>query len=140
MVSHLIDTSIVVKWFHSEGEGELQEARSVYEAHRSGQILGAILDLGLYELGNFFSRAPELSDEAAGVVLEQVLVIFGEPIAIEPGARQQAVSLARRFGLSFYDASWAAAAHSLNATLVSADRRLLDAGLAITATECAAQL
>jgi predicted nucleic acid-binding protein len=42
--------------------------------------------------------------------------------------------------LSFYGASWAAAAAALNISLVSADRRLLAAGLAETPTAAASRL
>ena len=42
--------------------------------------------------------------------------------------------------LSFYAAGWAAAAQALDYLLVTADRQLLAAGLAVTATTAAATL
>jgi predicted nucleic acid-binding protein len=41
-----------------------------------------------------------------------------------------AATLAGDYGLTFYDASWAAAARALDIPLVSSDRQLVGAGLA----------
>ncbi len=50
------------------------------------------------------------------------------------GWLRDAAVLAETHTLSFYDASWAAAAAGLGVSLVSADRRLLFADLAETPT------
>jgi hypothetical protein len=34
MIHLLVDTSVIIKWFHSEGEAELAEARALRTAHR----------------------------------------------------------------------------------------------------------
>lgn len=51
-----------------------------------------------------------------------------------------AAALAAESGLSFYDASWAAAARGLGIPLVSADQRLIAAGLAESPTTTATRL
>jgi predicted nucleic acid-binding protein len=53
---------------------------------------------------------------------------------------RDAAVLAETHALSFYDASWAAAAAALDVPLVSADRRLLAAGLAVSPSAVAARL
>jgi predicted nucleic acid-binding protein len=53
---------------------------------------------------------------------------------------RRAAELAHSHGLSFYDAAWAAAAQELAIPLVSADRKLLAAGLAQTPTDIATRL
>jgi predicted nucleic acid-binding protein len=53
---------------------------------------------------------------------------------------REAAVLAERHALSFYDASWAATAAALRIPLVSADRRLLAAGLAKTPSAVVDQL
>jgi predicted nucleic acid-binding protein len=53
---------------------------------------------------------------------------------------RQAALLAEGHALSFYDASWVAAAAALEIPLISADRRLLAAGLAQSATEMSSRL
>ena len=51
-----------------------------------------------------------------------------------------AAALAQEHGLTSYDASWAAAAQALRCPLVSADRQLLAADLAVTPSYAAARL
>lgn len=51
-----------------------------------------------------------------------------------------AASLAHQHALTFYDASWAAAAEELGIALISADRQLLAAGLAESPTEVTSRL
>ncbi|MGL5912351.1 MAG: PIN domain-containing protein, partial [Phycicoccus sp.] len=53
---------------------------------------------------------------------------------------RHAAGLANRHGLTFYDASWAATAETLNMSLVSADRQLLASGLAESPTDAVAHL
>lgn len=51
------DASIVLKWFHDEGEQEVEEARKLLAAHRAGLLTAWILDLTFFELGNVLLRA-----------------------------------------------------------------------------------
>lgn len=53
---------------------------------------------------------------------------------MSPACIREAASLFERHELSFYDAGWAATSAALRIPLVSADRRLLAAGLAETAS------
>jgi predicted nucleic acid-binding protein len=53
---------------------------------------------------------------------------------------RRAAKLADIHSLSFYDASWAATAAELDIPLVSADRRLLSAGLAESPGEMTTRL
>lgn len=48
---------MLIKWFHSEGEGELPHARALRSAHVAGELDAHILDLATYELGNVLVRA-----------------------------------------------------------------------------------
>ena len=64
----------------------------------------------------------------------------GPVLAMTRAGAQDAASLAEVHALSFYDASWAAAARDLGIALISADRRLLSTGLAESPTEVTARL
>lgn len=134
MTALLVDTSVVIKWFHSAGESELDEARAIRDAVQSGDLEALIIELAMYELGNVLLRA--LGWPAADVAdqLDDVLVICGTPIVMLPAWFRDAALLGRRHDLTFYDAAWAASARRLEVPLVSADRHLLDAGLAESPT------
>ncbi len=140
MTHLLLDTSVLVKWFHTVGEGDILEARALRAAHASRELEAHILDLGLYELGNVLVRglgwsAVEVSDQ-----LDDVFDIVGPPIVFERSWFGDAAQMAEAHTLTFYDACWAAAARALTIPLVSADRQLLAAGLAESPREVVARL
>jgi predicted nucleic acid-binding protein len=136
----LVDTSVLIKWFHEAGEAELAEARAIRDAHSRGDLDVHILDLAIYEVGNVLTRSLMWTASDVGDQLDDLLVVAGAPIVMAPGWLRAAAVLAETHGLSFYDASWAAAAAALNVSLVSADHRLLATGLAESPSAAAARL
>jgi predicted nucleic acid-binding protein len=136
----LIDTSVLIKWFHDAGESELVEARAIRDAHIRGDLDAHVLDLAIYEVGNVLARALTWTAADIGDQLEDLLAIVGPPITMAQGWLRDAAVLSETHTLSFYDASWAATAVALSVPLVSADRRLLAAGLAETPSAVASRL
>jgi len=129
------DANVAIKWFHAEGEQEVEEARALLDANRSREIGIAILDLTPYEVGNALMRG------RAGASAEQaatVIAALGEVcICVGPGAEdfRRATALAERHDLTLYDATYAAIAESHGAELVTLDKELLDAGLGVRPAE-----
>ena len=140
MTRLLVDTSVLIKWFHSAGESELGEARAIRDAHISGDIVAHVLDLAVYEVGNVLTRALRWPAGDVGDQLDDLLMIVGPPIIMTQGQLRAAAVLAEMHSLSFYDASWAATAAALGIPLVTADRRLLAAGLAETPSAVTSRL
>ena len=140
MTRLLIDTSVLIKWFHGAGETELGAARAIRDAHIRGDLDAHVLDLAIYEVGNVLARALKWTAADVGDQLDDLLTIVGPPIAMMPGWLRDAAVLAETHTLSFYDASWAATAAALSVPLVSADRRLLAAGLAETPSAVTSRL
>lgn len=140
MTHLLVDTSVLIKWFHSAGESEVDHARAVRRAHLSGQVEAHMLDLAPYEVGNVLSRA--LGWEATDVAdqLDDLHTILGPALVMSGPWLRRAAALAQSHTLSFYDASWAAASLELGIPLVSADGRLLGAGLAESPRELSTRL
>jgi len=136
----LVDTSVLIKWFHDTGESELAEARAIRDAHLSGELDAHVLDLAIYEVGNVLARALKWTAADVSDQLDDLLVIVGSPIVMAQGWLRDAAVLAEKHVLSFYDASWAAAAAALGVSLVSADRRLLAVGLAESPSAVASRL
>jgi predicted nucleic acid-binding protein len=126
----LVDTSVLVKWFHREGEPELAEARSIRNATRAGEIQARVIDLALYEMGNVLLRALRWSGSDVADQLEDLVIICGPPLAMAAEWLRRAAELGESHQLTFYDAAWAAAAEALDVALVSVDAQLLTAGLA----------
>ncbi|CAN5375728.1 hypothetical protein BH24ACT9_BH24ACT9_12850 [soil metagenome] len=134
MTRLLLDTSVLIKWFHSTGEAELTEARMLRSAHLSGDLDAHVLDLAMYEVGNVLVRALQWPADAVADQLDDLLTICGTPLVLNGEWLRGAASIAADYRLSFYDAAWAAAARALGIPLISADHRLLAAGLAESPT------
>lgn len=140
MTRLLIDTSVLIKWFHDAGESELAEARAIRDAHIRGDLDAHVLDLAIYEVGNVLARSLKWTSTDVGDQLDDLVRIVGAPIVMAQGWLRDAARLAESHVLSFYDASWAAAAAALGVPLVSADHRLLTAGLAETSSAVTSRL
>lgn len=136
----LVDTSVLIKWFHSDGETELAEAGLLRAGHLSGALDALILDLALYEIGNVLTRALRWPPQDVADQLDDLLTICGTPLVSSAEWLRSAASLAHRHTLSFYDAAWAAAAHGLDVPLASSDRQLQAAGLAESPTSLVRRL
>lgn len=130
MTTLLVDTSVLIKWFHSEGESELIEARAIRDATRRGEIEARVIDLAIYEMGNVLLRSLHWSASDVADQLDDLIVVCGAPLAIAAAWFRQAADIGATHGLTFYDACWAAAAQALGISLVSVDAQLLTAGLA----------
>lgn len=137
MSEWLLDSSVLLKWFHSEGEAELEAARALRTAHVLAHVEVRILDLAVYEVGNVLTRSLRWSAVDIADQVEDLLEIVGPPVTMTRPMRTAAASLAGEHRLTYYDAAWAAAAAELGIPLVSADRQLLAGGLARTATDVA---
>jgi predicted nucleic acid-binding protein len=136
----LIDTSVLIKWFHSSGERELIEARAIRNAHLSGDLDAHIVDLAVYEVGNVLVRALHWSSDNVADQIDDLLAICGTPLVLTQQWLRQAAALATEHNLSFYDAAWAATARGLDVPLVSADARLINTGLAESPTQIVQRL
>jgi predicted nucleic acid-binding protein len=126
----LADTSVLLKWFHPDGEDEVPAAMSLLAAHRTERADVVILDLTLYELGNILLRSLHWSSGDTADQLEDLILICGMPLALDASWRRDAALLAEQHRLTFYDAAFAGAARGLQIPLVTADHELLASGLA----------
>jgi len=80
----LIDTSVLIKWFHSDGEGELEQSRALRSAHVAGELDVHMLDLASYEVGNVLTRALRWSAADVADQLDDLHAILGPPLLMTP--------------------------------------------------------
>lgn len=140
MTTLLIDSSVLIKWLHRDGESEAEEANWLRSAHVAGQLEARIIDLALYEVGNVLLRALRWRSDEVADQLDDLVIICGAPLAMTASWLRLAATLAGDYGLTFYDASWAAAARALDIPLVSSDRQLVGAGLAESPSDIVTRL
>jgi predicted nucleic acid-binding protein len=134
------DASVALKWFHAEGESEVEPSRNLLDAHADGLVTLLVLDLTPYEVGNALLRGRlKVGPGRAAAVLGALADICDR---VAPDAQQlgEAAQLADQHQLTLYDAAYAAAARSRGGELATMDEALLQAGLGRRPSEIAASL
>jgi predicted nucleic acid-binding protein len=134
------DANVALKWFHSEGEEEVAEARALLDAHKERTLALSVLDLTAYEVGNALMRG------RTGAGADQVATVLEALAEVCPALRptpeelRRATQLVAEHDLTLYDAAYAAVAKGREATLATLDKALLKAGLGTRPSELAARL
>lgn len=135
----LADANVVLKWFHEQGEEEVDAARALLDRHRARELSVQMLDLTPYEVGNALLRG------CASLGAQQVTIVLQATRAICAGVAPtddelaHAAQLAAEHELTLYDAAYAAVARRRGATLVTLDQKLLASGLGVRPSELLAR-
>jgi predicted nucleic acid-binding protein len=119
----VVDASIAVKWFITDGEDGVVAADDLLEQHIQGVIRLAAPALLVHEVLNVLRRpgrvSPALSDAIRALFgVDLMLVSPDEALMV------RAAELVAERGLSTFDAAYVALAEALKCELVTADRRL----------------
>ena len=117
----VLDASVVLKWFHSEGEGHLEVARQLRAQFEDGRLRVVAPQLLWLELLNVAARRwgwPQAQLEQLAVTLEQLGFEVLEP---------ELLSVARwaANGLTAYDAAYVAVAEQAGAQLITDDEQIV---------------
>jgi predicted nucleic acid-binding protein len=117
----VLDASVVLKWFHSEGEGNVEVARQLRAKFESGELRVLAPQLLWLELLNVAARRwgwPQSRLEQLAVTLQQ---LGFEPL--EP----ELLNIARwaASGLTAYDAAYVAVAEQAGAKLITDDEQIV---------------
>lgn len=123
MKSYIIDTSVVVKWFDTQDEANLINARKVLDDFQKGLTRVFTADLLLVELSNVLLVTKKFSPLQIKVALESLsrcrLAIF--PVTANLAAAS--VMAAAKHKITPYDAVFVVLAHQNNCQLISADQK-----------------
>lgn len=112
------DASVLLKWVLPTTEEGRDAALELREAATAGEIALVVPPLWLYEVGNTLAR--RFPDQAAQLL--DALVAFGLTERRATDAwRQQALTLTRDYGVTFYDAAYHALALVEHGVFVTAD-------------------
>jgi predicted nucleic acid-binding protein len=128
-ISVVSDANIILKWFHSEGEEEVEPARALLDAHKERTVSLSVLDLTAYEVGNALMRGRAGASAGQAATVIEALAEVCPAIRPSPEEMRVASQLAEHHDLTLYDAAYAAVAQSRSAELVTLDRALLGAKL-----------
>lgn len=124
MSTVVVDASTLLKWvLPARDETDVPQANAIATAALAGRLTLRVPDLWYYEAGNILARqVPEQAD-ALLRHLDDLLRPWTSRLTV--AMQTLALDLARRHGVTFYDASYHALALASNGVLVTADARYL---------------
>jgi hypothetical protein len=135
------DANVALKWFHAEGEEEVQAARALLAAHKARTVALKVLDLTAYEVGNALlrGRTNATADQVATVLeaLEEICSFVRPPRPSRASSRGPARRAARAHVVRRRLCRGCREPHPTLATL---DRALLKAGLGSRPSELSERL
>jgi predicted nucleic acid-binding protein len=117
MTELVLDASVVMKWFRTEGERHLEPARSLRAVFETGELIVFAPPLLRLEIVNVAGRRWRFS-EAALLELAEALDDLGFEL-LEPELARVAYWTAR--GLTAYDAAYVAVAEAHATRLITDD-------------------
>jgi predicted nucleic acid-binding protein len=122
----VVDSSVLVKWVKTRDEELMKEARGLLSQVEKRPLEVHVPSLLLYEIGNILVLKTNLDSTRlndALMHLERLPFIVAPPVV---PLLKQAARLGRRWGITFYDASFLALAVELDCPFITADRRLFE--------------
>lgn len=121
MTEAVLDASVVLKWFHSEGEGNVEAARRLRERFEAGELRVLAPSLLWLEVLNVAARRWRWTQDQLAQ-LAAALPELGFDL-IEPELPDIAHWSAR--GLTAYDAAYVAAAEHTGVELITDDAEIV---------------
>jgi predicted nucleic acid-binding protein len=124
----VLDASVVLKWFRSDGERHVAEARALRSSYEAGELVVWAPPLLPLEILNVAGSRWQLEEDAL-VALAGALDDVGFEL-VEPPLEAIARWIAR--GLTAYDAAYVAVAEAAAVKLVTDDDHVLGAAPELT--------
>lgn len=116
----VIDASIAVKWFVPESDSK--EALEIRDAHVNEEISIIAPDLITYEVANALRYRSSLTNENLKTSIESLFGLELDLIAPSSNSVSRTALLARRFGITIYDATYLTLAQDLDCELLTTDK------------------
>lgn len=120
---YIVDTSVILKWILCDAsEPDQEKAMLLLKAWTAGTVNISAPSLWRYEVGNFLGRElPEEAEEKMKLLLNLNI----RTMELSEAEHQLCFKWMKENKVTFYDASYLAAAYGLQATLVTADSQFI---------------
>lgn len=122
----VLDTSVLLKWFHQPGESHVGEALALKSAYEVGTLKIILPDLAIYELGNALRHKSRLRAIDVSRLIDALWRLEPTIIPIDRLNSLKVIEIAYRYGLTVYDAAFLSLALEAEVPLITADRKLYD--------------
>lgn len=124
--SFVVDASVVAKWF-STGEANDAEARALKDSYVGGRVDLCAPDLLFFEVANSIWKNPRIKTKTAVSLVGTLVGLAPRLLNPDVWVAEEAMVLARKSKLTFYDTVYLALARSLSSVLITSDREQLSA-------------
>lgn len=125
MTPFVVDSSVVFKWYRQpRDEDYVPQAVSVFERHLQGDIEIHVPDILFYELGNILWLKETLVSKDVLTILRETFALALQIHVIDLPLSEEAFRFAREHDITFYDASFVALSYLLDASFITADKKL----------------
>ena len=122
-MNYVVDTSVVLQWFHRSGELHPGEAGRIVDDLRAGRIEISIPDMLPLELLNVFIKGKGLSLEEANTTLRDLFEMPIKIIGVSLPVLELSAKLMKEYNMAAYDAYFVALAEYEGCTLISDDQK-----------------
>ena len=120
---YIVDTSVVLQWFHESGELHTKEAKKLLDDLRAGRITISIPDMLPLELLNVFIKSKNLSIDEANTMLRDLFEMPIKIIGVSLPVLELSAKLMKEYNMAAYDAYFVALAEYEGCTLISDDQK-----------------
>lgn len=120
-----IDSSVIIKWFYENNEGDLKQANFFYNKSKDGCDIIVAPDLLIYETLNFFKSKKDVANDDVFAILNEIhntVSIYG----IGNNLFKKAFKIARDNNITIYDSIYISLSTELAIPLVTADIKLYE--------------
>ena len=124
----MVDASVVAKWFN-RGEEYEDEASAVRKAWARDELELIAPSHLPFEVANSIWKNPNVRARHATTLVKLMVRISPRLEGLSEELAQESMSLARRKGLTFYDASYVALAKFSSCSLLTADGEQIEAAV-----------
>lgn len=120
---YVLDTSVVLQWFHQTGELHPKEAKRLLDDFRSGKIELLMPDILPVELLNALIKGKGLSSEEANKIVNDLFTMPMRILEISLPVLKESSTLMEKYNIASYDAYFLALAKREECKLISDDSK-----------------
>ena len=122
-MKYAVDASVILKWFTQDRESDLEKALQLRKNFKERKIDLLCPELLIYEIVNVLRYKDDLEEK---LILKAILSIYEMEILISVNQKimENALRLARKYGITVYDSTYLSFAQHLGCHLITADKKL----------------
>ncbi len=126
MNSYTLDSSVIIKWFSSSNENDLENALSLRNDIKKGLCIISVPDLLFYEIANALRYNPHFTETDVKDALQSIYDMEFNIVRTDKDIMLTAIDIAFNFKTTVYDATFLATSSRQNSIFITADYKFFD--------------